>query len=125
MAFQNPAQNFIEARLNLGDIVSLSPWSTYLMRSDTACPEAGIVKGSVLAVDRALTPRHGQIIVAEFEGELVLRRLLLKPVPALQSLERSDAIVLLDENQPLPVWGVVAYALNDIAGQGFTEPAGE
>jgi DNA polymerase V len=54
------------------------------MRSDTACPEAGIIKGSVLAVDRALTPRHGQIIVAEYEGELVLRRLLLKPVPALQ-----------------------------------------
>lgn len=125
MAFQNPAQNFIEARLNLGDIVSLSPWSTYLMRSDTACPEAGIVKDSVLAVDRALTPRHGQIIVAEYEGELVLRRLLLKPVPALQSLEPSNAVVLLDENQPLPVWGVVAYALNDIAGQGFTGPAGE
>ncbi|MFR0653842.1 peptidase [Pantoea sp. SIMBA_079] len=95
------------------------------MRSDTACPEAGIIKGSVLAVDRALTPRHGQIIVAEYEGELVLHRLLLKPVPALQSLEMPGAVVLLDENQPLPVWGVVAYALNDIAGQGFTGPAGE
>jgi len=26
---------------------------------------------------------------------------------------------LLDEEQDLPVWGVVAYALTDIAGLGF------
>lgn len=30
MAFQNPAQNYSEHRLNLGDMVYLSPHSTYL-----------------------------------------------------------------------------------------------
>lgn len=82
MAFQSPAQNYTETRLNLGDLVSLSPYSTYLMRSDSTFPDAGIVKGSVLAIDRALTATHGQLIVAEMEGELTLRRLLLNPFPA-------------------------------------------
>lgn len=125
MAFQSPAQNYTETRLNLGDLVSLSPYSTYLMRSESDCAGAGIVKGSVLAIDRALKPVHGQLIIAEFDGELTLRRLLLKPVPALQALDEDETVTLLDLSQPLPVWGVVAYALNDVAGIGFNGPAGE
>lgn len=58
--------------------------------------------------------------MAEVEGELVLRRLLINPVPALQELRGRETITLLDESQDLPVWGVVAYALTDIAGLGFT-----
>lgn len=125
MAFQSPAQNYTETRLNLGDLVSLSAYSTYLMRSDCDIRDAGIVKGSVLAIDRALTPAHGQLIVAEVDGELTLRRLLLTPVPALQALDSDETVTLIDVSQPLPVWGVVAYALTDVAGLGFSGPAGE
>lgn len=125
MAFQNPAQNFAEQRLNLGNLITLSPLSTFLVRSDSSYPEAGIMQGSVLAIDRALTPQHRHIIVAEVEGELVLRRLLLNPVPALQELRGDETIALLDESQELPVWGVVAYALTDVAGLGFNHPPGE
>ena len=120
MAFQSPAQNYAEERLNLGDIVHLSHYSTFLVRSDSECPEAGIIKGSVLAIDRALTPVHGQIIVAEVEGELVLKRLLLKPTPALQALNSEHTVSIVDPDAELPVWGVVAYALTDVAGLGFT-----
>lgn len=125
MAFQSPAQNYTETRLSLGDLIYLSPYSTYLMRSETDCASVGIVKGSVLAIDRALKSAHGQLIVAEFDGELTLRRLLLKPVPALQALDADETVTLLDVNQPLPVWGVVGYALTDVAGIGFNGPAGE
>lgn len=119
MAFQNPSQNFAEQRLNLGDLVTLSPHSTFLMRSDTDYPDAGIMQGSILVIDRALIPQHRHIIVAEVDGELVLRRLLINPVPALQELRGDESITLLDESQDLPVSGVVAYALTDIAGVGF------
>lgn len=119
MAFQNPAQNFAEQRLSLGDLVTLSPHSTFLVRSDSQYPSVGIMRGSVLAIDRALTPQHRHIIVAELDGELVLRRLLLNPIPALQELQDDETITLLNESLELPVWGVVAYALTDIAGLGF------
>ncbi|KEY39987.1 peptidase [Pantoea agglomerans] len=125
MAFQSPAQNYTETRLSLGDLVHFSPYSTYLMRSESYCPDAGIIKGSVLAIDRALTPAHGQLIVAELEGELTLRRLLLNPVPALQALDADETVTLLDVSQVLPVWGVVAYSLTDVAGVGFNGPAGD
>ena len=69
MAFHSPAQNYTESRLNLGNLVQLSSYSTYLMRSESDCHHAGIVKGFILAIDRALEPAHGQLIVAEFDGE--------------------------------------------------------
>lgn len=68
IAFQNPEQNFAEQQLSLDDLVSLSPHSTFLVRSDSNYPEAGIMQGSVLAIDRALTPQHRHIIVAEVDG---------------------------------------------------------
>lgn len=51
------------------------------------------MQGSVFAIDRALIPQHRHIIVAEVDGELVLRRLLINPVPVLKELRR-------DENHP-------------------------
>lgn len=83
------------------------------------------MQGSVLAIDRALTPQPRHIIIAEVDGELVLRRLLINPVPALQELKGVDTITILDESQELPVWGVVAYAFTDVAGLGFNHPLGE
>ncbi|MDR7345418.1 hypothetical protein J2X14_003865 [Pantoea alhagi] len=41
MAFQDPAQNFAEQRLNLGDLVTLLPYSTFLVRSDSNTPRLG------------------------------------------------------------------------------------
>lgn len=90
MAFQNPAGNYAELRLNLGDLVTLSPHSTFLVRSDSSYPEAGIMQGSVLPIDRAITPQYQRIIVAEVEGELVLRRLIINPVPVLQELREDE-----------------------------------
>jgi len=91
----------------------IKPFSSVAAAS---APYGGIIKGSILAVDRALTPQHGQIIVAEVDGELVLKRLLLNPVPALQALSGDNTLSFIDASTELPVWDVVAYALTDIAG---------
>lgn len=48
------------------------------------------MQGSVFAIDRALIPQHRHIIVAEVDGELVLRRLLINPVPVLKELRRDE-----------------------------------
>lgn len=119
MAFQSPAQNYNEQRLNLGDLVYLSPHSTYLLRSASDYPDVGIVKGTLLAVDRGLTPQHGHVIIANVEDELVIRRLLLVPSPALQELNGDGTLLPLAPDTELPVWGVVAYAVTDLAGLGF------
>lgn len=120
MAFQSPAAGYAEHRINLGDLVTLSPHSTYFLRSGSDYPDAGIVTGSLLAVDRGLIPKDRQIVIAEVDNELVIRRLLLTPAPALQELSGVCPITQLGGGD-LPIWGVVAYSLTDLAGLGFRE----
>ena len=121
MAFQSPAAGYTEQRIRFGDLVQLSPHSIYVLRSAGDYPNAGIVNGSLLAVDRGLKPAHGQIVIAEVDNELVIRRLLLTPVPALQALNAGCSVTQLNQDEPLPVWGVVAYVLTDLAGLGFRQ----
>lgn len=123
MAFESPAKSYEEKRLNIGDMVRLSAHSTYLIRSASNYPDVGIVKGTVLTVDRSLTPQHGNVIITEFNDELVLRRLLLIPSPALQELTGSGALTELGDDFDLSVWGVVSYAVTDLAGLGFSHTA--
>lgn len=120
MAFQNPAQNFAEQRLSLGNLVSLAPRSIFLVRSDSHYPRVGIMRGSVFAIDRALAPQHRHIIVA-----VVLKKLLINPVPALQELQGNETLTLLNESLGLSVWNVVAYALTAITGSGFSASLSE
>lgn len=120
MAFQSPAKSYEEKRLSLGDMVRLSAHSTYLIRSAGDYPDVGIVKGSLLTVDRSLTAQHGNIIITDVNDELVLRRLLLIPSPALQELSGSGVLTPLSEDFDLSVWGVVSYSLTDLAGLGFS-----
>jgi len=119
MAFQSPAANFIEQRLDFTSLVNLSSHSSYVFESATDYPDVGILKGSLLAVDRAIPFKHDQIIIANVDNDLVLRRLLLTPVAALQELDGIKTITPLPDDQELPIWGVIAYVLTDMAGSGF------
>lgn len=38
-------------------------------------PGAGIQEGNLLVVDRALEPRHGDIVIAVIDGDLTVKRL--------------------------------------------------
>jgi DNA polymerase V len=66
----------------------------------------------LLAIDRALAPKPGAIVVAVIDGELTVKRLkiedgrvwLAPENPAYPSLE-------IREGMDLVIWGVVAHAV--------------
>lgn len=119
MAYPSPAQNYTEKRLNIGDLVRLSPLSSYLMRSENDYPSVGILKGAILVIERALEPVHLSLVVTEIDNELVIRRFLTTPTLAFQNLGECEEIQRLPIDSNPPIWGVIAYVLNDIAGKGF------
>lgn len=80
-----------------------------------------ILKGSLLAVDRSLEPRHGNLVITSVDDELVIRRLLLTPAPALQTLTGQCMITPIKDGNESPIWGVIAYVLTDLAGLGFSQ----
>ena len=75
--FPSPADDYIESRLDLNEFLIRHPSATFYMRvTGDSMTGAGIYPGDILIVDRAITPRHGNIIIAVLNGEMTVKRLI-------------------------------------------------
>ncbi|MEX0588181.1 MAG: translesion error-prone DNA polymerase V autoproteolytic subunit [Cyanobium sp.] len=119
--FPSPADDYVEAAIDLNGVLMPCPSSTFLMRVDgEAMRGEGIHHGDLLVVDRSVGPRPGSTVVAVHEGRFVLRRLEGRPSRWL--LVASDAatppIVLSGEDPDLLIWGVVIHAVHHLCTPG-------
>jgi DNA polymerase V len=115
--FPSPADDYVEAVIDLNGVLMPRPSSTFLMRVDgDAMGGAGIHHGDLLVVDRSVAPRSGSTVVAVHEGGFVLRR--LEGRPGRWHLVASDgvtpAIELGGEDPDLLIWGVVIHAVHHL-----------
>src|SRR6218665_825445 len=68
--FGSPGSDSTVRRIDLNDALIRHPEATFFMRaSGGAMHEAGIDNGDVLLGDRALTPSHGNVVIADVDGE--------------------------------------------------------
>jgi DNA polymerase V len=114
--FGSPGSDFTVRRIDLNDALIRHPQATFVMRaSGEAMAGAGVRSGDVLLVDRALTPRHGHVVIAKVDGELICRRLVRQAdVVALETAETPAQRVTGGEAQPLEVWGVVTTVIRQL-----------
>ncbi|HRO31143.1 MULTISPECIES: LexA family transcriptional regulator [Micrococcaceae] len=137
--FPSPARDYLDGGIDLNRELVRDRTSTFLMRvAGNAMAASGIRDGDELVVDRAATPRHGSVVVAVLDGELVVRRMVFDgtvpglavdaPPAALGSHTRSAAgpgTVILESDdgaapvvlpaagpEGLRVWGVATYCLH-------------
>lgn len=74
--FPLPAQDYIEAQLDLNDFCTRHPSATHYVHAlGESMVEVGILSGDLLVVNRALTPSHGDTVIAAIDGESTLKRL--------------------------------------------------
>jgi len=105
--FPSPAEDWIEQTLDLNDLLIKNPPATFLLRvSGDSMTEAGIVDGSILIVDRSISPKSGMIVVASVDGDLTVKR-LAGPVDAmvLRAANPEYADIPITENTM--IWGIV------------------
>lgn len=115
--FPSPADDYVEATIDLNGVLIPRPSSTFLMRVDgDAMRGEGIHHGDLLVVDRSVAPRSGSTVVAVHAGRFVLRR--LEGRSPQWRLEASDpntpAIALCGEDPDLLIWGVVIHAVHHL-----------
>ena len=107
--FPSPAEDYAEGRLDLNDYLVEHEAATFYVRvKGHSMTGTGILDGDVIAVDRALEPRHGDIVVAVIDGELTVKELhrdggVLRLVPH----HPDFAPIEVRAGQELSVWGVV------------------
>ncbi len=80
----------LEQELDLNSYCISRPAATFFLRtSGESMNQAGVQNGDLLVVDRAEKPQHGDIVIAEIDGEFTVKRLLLRPRPALEPVSDS------------------------------------
>ena len=107
--FPSPADDYIEAELDLNRLMVRNPPDTFMVRvNGDALSGAGILDGDVLVVDRSIGPRHGMIVVAIVNGEMCVRRLNRNHGGWVLDPENKDFQPLrIRHGQDLEIWGVV------------------
>lgn len=107
--FPSPADDYIEAALDLNEFLVRNPAATFMVRvGGDSMTGAGIHDGDVLVVDRSEEPAHGRIVVAVLDGELTVKRLHRKNGEWMLVPENpAYAPIRVNEGQELNVWGVV------------------
>jgi DNA polymerase V len=107
MGFPSPARDYQQERLDWNKLITDHPLSTFYFRCNSdAMVDAAIVQGSILAVDRSLTPRNGDIVVASVEGKFTVRYLQRNEYKSkLIAANKKYADIVM--NSEVTVFGVV------------------
>ena len=116
--FPSPADDYVEARIDLNRELIPSPLSTFFMR---VCGDAmegdGILDGDLLVIDRSVDPRPGRVVVVVHGDRFLVRRLERRRgrLWLLASDGRSDPLPLAGaEADGAELWGVVIHAVHHL-----------
>ncbi|HRK40721.1 MAG TPA: hypothetical protein PLN95_01420 [Candidatus Saccharibacteria bacterium] len=101
--FPNAGEDQAEMRMSLDAMVFRHRLSTYLWKLEQAIPELGWQPGSVVAVDRALEPKQGDLVVAVADEDFVLRKL--------HKGKLYDMSGDSDQSETVSIWGVITHVL--------------
>ncbi len=74
----------------------------------------GIFPGDLLVVDKSLTPRHGDVVIALLDGGFTVKTLQLKP--RLRLLPANPAFAPIDPciSLSLELFGVVTHVIGNL-----------
>ncbi len=115
--FASPADDHLEAELDLNEYLIAHPSETFFVRAKgDSMQQAGIFDKDLMIVDRSLTAKHNDIVIAAVAGDLTVKRLVVKlGVPWLYPANTNYKPIPIKEGSELYVWGVVVHAIHRIS----------
>jgi len=110
--FQSPADDYKEDRLNIMEKLVRDPLNTYFFESDSDVMEAfDIRKGTILVVDRTLTAKGGNIVIAWIDGNWLVRQLrVINDTHDLITGARGETPIANTDEDGVMIWGVVTWS---------------
>lgn len=112
--FPNPAEDASGTALNLNEMVARNPVSTYYLKVEgDSMIGAHILPNDIVAVDKSLQPKSGDIVVAAIDGEFTLKYLKRESQKAwLVAANPKYKPIALHEVLDVQIWGVVTYVIH-------------
>ncbi|WP_368176068.1 LexA family protein [Aeromonas sp. s1(2024)] len=113
--FPSPASDYLEGKLDLNTHCVPHPAATFYLRAEgESMTGVGIFPGDLLVVDKSLTPRHGDVVIALLDGGFTVKTLQLKP--RLRLLPANPAFAPIDPfmSLSLELFGVVTHVIGNL-----------
>ena len=115
--FPSPATDYLEDEINLNEELVTNKASTFLIRvTGSSMVEDNIHDGDVLIVDKSLNIRHNSIAVLNYEGQLVVKKIIKKNNKffLISKLGNHNHFIEITEDNETQVWGVVTYVIHKV-----------
>ncbi len=109
--FPSPADDYVDKKIDLNQLLIAHPAATYLVQAQgDSMVEAGIFSGDLLVVDKVLKPGVGDIVVAYYNGEFLVKRLCrgVRKELCLRAENGSFSFPPIKLTEDVTIWGVVA-----------------
>jgi DNA polymerase V len=112
--FPSPAEDHIEAKLDLNELLIKHPAATFFMRvSGNNMAQAGIQHNDVLVIDRSIKPRDGKIVVAIIAGQFTVRYCRKTKNGVALFVEKDGyAMTKTSSEEEVAIWGVVTSVIH-------------
>lgn len=114
--FPSPADDYIDSNLDLNEHLISKPTATFFVKAKgDSMIGAGIHDGDLLIIDRSLTAKSGEIIVAIVSGEFTLKRFVRTPSAVwLYPENQKYKPVQIFEEMEFQVWGVAIHCIHKL-----------
>ena len=112
--FPSPASDYMERKLDLNEYLIKNQAATFIVKaSGFSMSDAGICSGDLLIVDRSVTPKNENIVIASILGDLTVKKLIKKnkSIFLIAANEQYPSIEVKEEMECF-IWGVVTYVIH-------------
>ncbi|MFM9880379.1 MAG: LexA family protein [Burkholderiaceae bacterium] len=111
--FPSPAEDLGANRIDLAKVLITHAAATYFLRaSGHSMVGLGIFDNDILVVNRALKPRHGDVVVGVVDGEFTVKQLHQRAgTIKLKAANPTFPDIVPKDGQTLEVWGVVTSSI--------------
>ena len=114
--FPSFADDSIEGNIDLNTYLIKHPAATFFVRvSGESMLGAGIHDNDLLIVDRSITPRNGKVVIAAVNGDLTVKRLIIKNNEASLHAENNKyPPIKINSEIGAHIWGVVTNVIHPL-----------
>jgi len=115
--FGAAADDYMERGIDLNEQLIRNKPATFFMRvSGDAMTGAGIFNGDTVIVDRSVKAASGKVVIANLNGEMLIRRLekTLNKIRLVPETPRLSPIDVDLSGAEFAIWGVVTYVIHAV-----------
>ena len=114
--FPSPANDYLEPQLDYNAYLNNGKASTFSLRVDgDSMKDAGIPHNAIVVVDRSIKPVNNSIVVAEVNGEKIIKQLVRSAEGVfLVAANPKYKALKIEEGMDVVIWGTVTHAVIDL-----------